>query len=963
MSKTFWLVSAGMTALATPAYAQNTTASGTEAGATQAEDANSNEIVVTAQGRRQILQDVPLAVSAVNAESLANSGANDIRQLNQLAPSLLVSSTGTEANGSARIRGIGTVGDNPGLESSVAVFVDGVYRSRSGIGLNELGEVERIEVLRGPQGTLFGRNASAGLIHVITARPQFEFGGTAELTYGNYDYIRAQGSITGPITEQLAARLDAVFTRRDGFYRVVNPTGGTESRVNDRNRVFVRGQFLYEPNDALSIRIIGDYSTRQESCCGAVYVETRETFDPTPGVAGDFAYRQPGEGGSPNGNRIIDILGSLGGVLPSAGNPYNRLISVSPGRTYEGETTDWGVSAQVDWDLGDVNLTSITGYRSYDAEQPGDIDYNNVDLLFRPDNGNAFRSFRTFTQELRFQGSLFDGRIDWLVGGYFSNEELQVRDNLTFGSQYGPFAACRIVSLVSANPALRNPALPGCLSPTGTATLAGAFGAAAPVIIAGLNRLSTVVNVGDNNANYFQDSRNWALFTHNIFNITDTLSLTLGLRYTNENKDFAANFNNTNTICPTQQAFFSNFLPGGATPLPGSAPAGSGLPAQSLQGIAQGIVNLTCQGNSSSSLNALSLVDSRDEDEFTGTGVLSFRPNNRVLLYGSYSHGYKAGGFNLDRSALGSPVFAPGDPRQSGGRNAGFNTGNLQFDAETVDAFELGFKYTHPLFILNIAAFHQRFSNFQLNTFNGSVFLVQNINGCNAALGTNTVNNIVLPADQDPSTTSGACAPGDVSPGVLTTGVEIEAAIYPMRNLTITAGLTVANTRYRDDLVGRDTGTPLDPAIFLLPGDNLSNAPSTVVTGSVAFTPPIRGTSLSALFYVDTRLSSNYNTGSDLFTEKEQDAFALVNARIGIRGPGRRWSIELWAQNLFDVDYQQVAFNAPFQGGESRSQVAAFGAVPTPAPALSANRATANQLFASFLAEPRTFGITGRFRF
>ena len=96
--------------------------------------------------------------------------------------------------------------------------------------------------------------------------------------------------ITGPITEQLAARIDAVYTRRDGFYRVVNPTGGTESRVNDRNRFFVRGQFLYEPNDALSVRVIGDYSNRNESCCGAVYTETRETFDPTPGVAGDFRY-------------------------------------------------------------------------------------------------------------------------------------------------------------------------------------------------------------------------------------------------------------------------------------------------------------------------------------------------------------------------------------------------------------------------------------------------------------------------------------------------------------------------------------------------------------------------------------------------------------------------------------------------------------------------------------------------
>ncbi len=960
MSKTFWLVSAGITALATPAYAQNTTASGTEAGATQAEDSNSNEIVVTAQGRRQILQDVPLAVSAVNADRLQNSGANDIRQLNQLAPSLLVSSTGSEANGSARIRGIGTVGDNPGLESSVAVFIDGVYRSRSGIGLNELGEVERIEVLRGPQGTLFGRNASAGLIHVITARPQFEFGGTAELTYGNYDYIRGQVGVTGPITEQLAARIDAVYVRRDGFYRVVNPTGGTESRVNDRNRFFVRGQFLYEPNDALSIRIIGDYSRRNESCCGAVYTETRETYDPTPGVAGDFAYRNPGEGGSASGNRIIDILQSLGGVLPSNGNPYNRLIAVTPGQSYQGITTDWGGSAQIDWDLGGANLTSITAYRQYEAESPGDVDYGNVDILFRPDDGDSFRQFRTFTQELRLQGSAFNGRFDWLIGGYFSSEDLQVRDNLTFGAQYGPFAACRLVSTVSASAALRDPAAPGCMSPAGRATLTGAFGAAAPVILAGLDRLSTVRSLGDNDANYFQESRNWAVFTHNIFNITDTLSLTLGLRYTNENKDFSATFNNSNTICPTQQAFFANFLSGGATPLPGSGV--NGYPATSLQALAQGIVNLTCQGNSSSALNGLNLVDSRDEDEFTGTGVLSFRPNNRVLVYGSYSHGYKAGGFNLDRSALGSPVFSPADPRNRGGRGSPFGTANLQFDAETVDAFELGFKYTHPLFILNVAAFHQRFSNFQLNTFNGSVFLVQNINGCSSDLGNSTTNGITMPADQDASGATGACPVGDISPGVLTTGVEVEAAIYPMRNLTITAGLTVSNTRYRDDLVGRDTGTPLDPALFLLPGDNLSNAPSTVVTSSIAWTPPIPGTSLSALFYVDGRLSANYNTGSDLFTEKEQDAFALINARIGIRGPGRRWSVELWAQNLFNVDYQQVAFNTPFQGGNTIAQVRNFGA-QAGAGAQQANFGTANQFISSFLAEPRTFGITGRFRF
>ena len=195
MRKSVWLLSAGLFALSTPAFAQGTepapTSPAPSEAATPATDPldaaavdDSEVIVVTAQGRNQILEDVPIAVTAIGSQAMQNSGANDIRQLNQLAPSLLVSSTGSEANGSARIRGIGTVGDNPGLESSVAVFIDGVYRSRSGIGMNELGEIERVEVLRGPQGTLFGRNASAGLIHIFSKKPAYEFEAYGEGTIG-----------------------------------------------------------------------------------------------------------------------------------------------------------------------------------------------------------------------------------------------------------------------------------------------------------------------------------------------------------------------------------------------------------------------------------------------------------------------------------------------------------------------------------------------------------------------------------------------------------------------------------------------------------------------------------------------------------------------------------------------------------------------------------------------------------
>jgi iron complex outermembrane recepter protein len=198
---------------------------------------------------------------------------------------------------------------------------------------------------------------------------------------------------------------------------------------------------------------------------------------------------------------------------------------------------------------------------------------------------------------------------------------------------------------------------------------------------------------------------------------------------------------------------------------------------------------------------------------------------------------------------------------------------------------------------------------------------------------------------------TGACPASDVSYGVRSEGVELETAFRVRRHLNFNLGVTYANTRYRDDLVGNDNGIPLDPALRKLPGDNLSNAPKYVVTSSVGWTPRLGGSGLSGLLYVDSRLTSDFNTGSDLFPQKEQDSFVIVNARVGIRGPGERWSIEAWAQNLFNVDYTQVAFNSPFQAGAST------------APFVDPQFPGGRQIFSAFLAEPRTYGLTGRIRF
>jgi iron complex outermembrane recepter protein len=911
--------SAACMALALPglSYAQE---------APQADETTANdEIVVTAQGRSQLLSDVPVAISAVNAETLQNSGANDIRQLNQVAPSLLVSSTGSEANGSARIRGIGTVGDNPGLESSVPVFIDGVYRSRSGIGLNELGEIDRVEVQRGPQGTLGGRNSSAGLISIYSKKPSFTFGGSGELTYGNYDFMRAASSFTGPITEQLAFRVDGVYVKRDGFYR--DTTNNTD--VNDRDRYFLRGQLLFEPTDALSVRLIADYTFRDEKCCAATYVD---------GSVNQYIgnLNNPGIGATlPNGNNIINVLRDLGQPLSAFNQGYGREISVSPGRSFAGTTKDYGISGQIDYDFGGATLTSITAYRQYRSGQASDTDYGTVDILYRGEDDDAYRQFHTFTQELRLQGEAFGGKLDWLVGGFFANEKLTVRDNLRFGSQYGRFANCRIVS---------GGGLAGGYSPTGQSCLSAPFrgaiaagltplGAGGAPILAALDRLDTLNDLGSTNDRYFQNGTNWAVFTHNIVHITDTVDLTLGLRYTKDKKKFDATFGNDNTVCTANQTALLPFL---TTPLAGTAGA---------------IIGLSCQGNSTAELNGVSINDKRSEDEFTGTAILSWKPIDDLLVYGSFARGYKAGGFNLDRSALKSPIL----PFVAvGGAQA--LVGALQFDPELVDSYEIGAKYSTGPFSLSVGAFRSDFKNFQLNTFNGAVFLVQNINGCSSLVGgpdSDTDQN-ASPAGSNFNATpnaTGSCATDDVTYGVRTQGVEIEASLTPARNFRVAAGLTYAKTKYRDDLVGTKNGAPLDQALRKLPGDNLSNAPEFVATSSVTWTPDIGSNGMSGLVYIDGRMTSDYNTGSDLFPQKEQDGFAVFNARVGLRGADEAWGIELWGQNIFNKQYAQVAFNSPFQAGA------------TSAPFVDPQYPGGRQIFSQFLAEPRTYGITLRGKF
>ncbi len=911
-------------ALGAPAFAQDS-APASQASPADASE-NNGDIIVTATRRSEALSDVPLAVSAVTAASLKNSGASDLRQLNQLSPSLLVSSTSSEAaGGGARIRGIGTVGDNPGLESSVATFIDGVYRNRAGVGLTELGAIDRIEVLRGPQGTLFGRNASAGLISVITAKPSFTFGAEGEATYGNYNAYRFVGGVTGPISEQVALRLDGVYSKRDGFLHDV--ISGRD--INGRDRYVVRGQALIQPSADLSIRLIGDYSDRKEECCGATYLPARDVTAGTTG-AGSF---------TSSTSTIAGIERALGGVIND--NTFSRNVSITPGQGYRGDVRDYGLSGEINYAMGDLNLTSITAYRDWRWLRGQDADFNNLDILHRAGDGTANESFKTFTQELRLQGKAFGDKLDFLVGGYFANEILTYRDNISYGTDYQRYANCLLFASV----------LPSAVAPTptgqcvnvpvvqGTVAFLNSLPAGDPrkasipllsaLILnpaspgfgslgAALGQPGLSLNGVTSDDRYHQRSRNFAVFTHDVFALTDTVSLTLGARYTNEKKTLDATLTDNNTLCRVISA--SPFASLRTLPcvIP-SVPGGS----------------FTQNGSEKS------------EERVTGTAVLSWKPTPQLLTYASYSRGYKAGGYNLDRASL----YRLGRTSSANGTGAVDGTvlslDQLQFKPEIVDAFEVGAKFNGHGFDLNIAGFYQKFNNFQLNTFNGVNFVVENVQGCTTLAGGDG-------SDSDLIAGNSACT-GKEKAGVTSKGVEIEAFIRPARTVAVNLGMTVADTKYAKNLIGNtslinQTGS-LSPAFFQLPGARLSNSAEYVATGSLTWTPDIGSTGLTGLIYADFRYSSDINTGSDLDFEKTQDGTVLVNARVGIRGSGGRWGLDVWAQNLLNTNYQQIAFDAPLQGSGSTNSVRQGLA------------ASSTGLYGAFLGEPRTYGVTARFKF
>lgn len=592
------------------------------------------EIVVTAAKRQQTLQEVPIAVTVTDAETIERAQILDILDLQSVVPSLRVPQFQSSTQVNFVIRGFGNGANNAGIEPSVGVFIDGVYRSRSAAQIGDLPGLERIEVLRGPQSTLFGKNASAGVISVVTRQPDFEWDGNAELGFTNYDGVITKGYLTGPISDTLAFSIGGSTNDRDGY--TDNDTLGTE--INDRNRWGLSGQLLFEPNDNMSFRLSVDYSEIEEVCCTAANL-----------VSGPTAA----------------LIPLLGGQLDNE-NPFSYRIfqNADPEQSVE----NGGISLHAEFNFDAFTVTSITAYRELESSNLGDdVDFTGADIIAPQNVGQ--QEFETFTQEVRI-ASNSEGPINWLGGLYYFDEQVDTQGGIFFGPAFRNYA-----DFLTGAPGTIGAVEAALSLPPGTFFAPGQ----------GVREFAS------------QDNQAFSIFGQVDIDLTDRLVLTLGLNYTDDEKEVSLRQVNTDV--------FSNvdFAPLGLTAL------------QPLQFLPQ-LLAFPNAGEDGES----------QDDNVDYTARLAFDLTNDLNLYASFATGFKATSWNLSRDSRPTAgeraaLVAAGSPLPNN-----LVTGTRQAGPEEAEVFELGLKGQYDRISFNLAVFEQTLDDFQFNAFTGAAFTLSN---------------------------------------------------------------------------------------------------------------------------------------------------------------------------------------------------------------------------------------------
>jgi len=601
-----------------------------------------DEIIVTANKREQSLQDIPLSVSVTSGETIQRAAIVDIIDLQTSVPSLRVNQLQSSAQTNFTIRGYGNGANNPGIEPAVSVFIDGVPRTRTASALADLPTIERIEVLSGPQSTLFGKNASAGVISVSTLLPEDSFGGMIEATGGNYGARIIKGTVTGPLSDTVSYRLSASDNSSDGYGTNIT----TGSGVNSRDRSAIRGQLLFEPADDLTIRLIADYNEIDEVCCSASSLVYGQASQVAIMVAADNGFdTTPVDPWARNLNMNFD--------------PFNKLVGK-------------GVSVQVDKDLGYATLTSITSSRRQSLESNFDADFTAADIL--GDNRVDY-DFENLTQEFRLTSNS-DDDLQWMVGMFYSDEDVHSERTVTYGDDVAPFAEFLIAGGLSAAGMGGSVAAAG-----GGLNLVSFLLTSTPGTLDGTAALADTwfrPNTGNVDETFDMSAESLSIFTQMDYNLSDQLTVTLGLNYTEDEKDVTPSVIVDDAFAALPLTAVGLGALAGLQLFPPFPDYGAGTDET---------------GNFKS-------------DDVTHTFRLAYDMNDSITVYASHSTGFKATSVNMSVD--------------------GRTPGNRAADPEEATNIEVGLKASFDNGYLNVAYFEQTIEGFQSNVFGGTGFNLEN---------------------------------------------------------------------------------------------------------------------------------------------------------------------------------------------------------------------------------------------
>ncbi len=889
-------LSVGLTALAAGG---SLTAMAQDEGAD--EDRRLNTVTITATKREQTLQDVPVAVSVVDDSVIEKAEILDLNDLQSLVPSLGFRTFQNSVNANFTIRGFGNGANNAGIEPSVGIFIDGVYRSRAAAQIGDLPNIQRVEVLRGPQSTLFGKNASAGVVSVITRKPEYDFGGNVEASFGNLNLRRTKGYLTGPITDNLAFSIGGGLNQRDGTATEVE----TGDKLNERERWNLRGELLFEPTENQEWRLIADVDEIDEVCCVATNLI--------------------------NGGATDAIVQALGGQLV-AEDPFARNIALN--RLPSNFVKNQGVSLHGDIEFDGFTFTTITAYRETLAKIDYDIDYTSGDLASLNDR----LELETFTQEVRFTSNS-DGAFDWMVGGFYFDETVSQQSQLSYDSSFRDFLN------ISA-------ALGGATDPATVGAVTGAFTAGVlPDTVGGVEALlglpggiigadgsGTTEDIG-------QEDTALSLFGTLDWHLSDRLTASIGLNYSENEKKASINAVSTDALAAldlVQTGYIATIgaLIGATGINPGDP--GYGTIQQQALAVASNLnpstpamtqnplIALRAFQFQPPFLNIPNAVESgiTDDDQITYSFRLAYDLTDNINVYGSYATGWKSSSVNLSRDSrpfatdftpsldpvtlqsVGTVVdpftgdvlrTAPSSPIQDAGLAVNnLTTGTRFAEPEDSEVFEIGLKGSWDNFALNVAIFDQTIENFQSNVFLGTGFVLANAEEQSA------------------------------------TGLEIDMSWSPVENLTLNFA-----------------GTFLDPSYDSFPNgsviDGAGNNFPTDLSGTTPSGIPETITSASALYDFNVTDSWSGFARADWQYESDVDFFGALSPAEQIVGSQYTREVDLWnaslgfvsenglgitfwGRNIFDQEYITTAFPGVAQPG----------------------------IFSGYPSQPQTYGVTLR---